>query len=422
MPIRATLILLVAALAAWSQSLCPSINFVVSRTLSLKPTPYSHINVVRQGDGSYTGFEVDDRPPYPIYSTTPHFERQFANCLPHSLPATPSAAASANVVGISSQLVSSEWTPSGGYLVASLNGNPYEAVLPIQFDLYDSQLSLISETSVSDPGSYGFRSLALADINNDGRPDLIAVSLAQAGEGVYSLLNVGRLWFFAGNGDGTFQTGVSSSLPGDFLMPGYTSFVVADLNGDGKPDLALTGGQGVTTIVIGKGDGTFAFLPANAVATLPSAKLPFDPTGPGSIAAADLNGDGKLDLVFGPYSMGDTPTGVAVAMGNGDGTFQTPTFFPARLTSYALGASQIALGDVNQDGIPDIVTSGGASPGYGVTILFGDGKGGFPSRRDMISTAITHTASALSICSISMAMELWTSSSETEARSSFRTT
>lgn len=98
MPIRPALILIVAPLAAWSQSLCPSVNFVVSRTVSLKPTTYSHIDVVRQSDGSYAGFEVDDRPPYPIYSTTPHFERQFANCLPHSLPAMPSVATPANLV------------------------------------------------------------------------------------------------------------------------------------------------------------------------------------------------------------------------------------------------------------------------------------------------------------------------------------
>ena len=299
------------------------------------------------------------------------------------LPAAPALAPPANVVGISSQLLASERTPSGGYFVASINGNPYGGSLPIQFDLYDSQLSLISETSFADPSGYGFLSLALVDVNGDGRPDLIAVSIGQAGQGVESLLNVGRLWVFAGNGDGTFQTGVGSLLPGNFFKLGYTSFVAADLNGDGKPDLALTGASGVTTIAIGKGDGTFTFLPASAVASLPTAKLPFDPTpGSGSIAAADLNGDGKLDLAFGPFSMGDASTGVVVAMGNGDGTFRTPAFFPAQFTAHAVGANQIALGDVNQDGIPDIVTSGGTPAAFGVTILFGDGKGGFSTRRD----------------------------------------
>jgi uncharacterized protein (TIGR03437 family) len=383
MPVRAAIVLLAMPLVMWAQPLCPSISFVVSHTLSLKPTQYSHIDAVRQSDGSYTGFEVGDVSPYPVYSATPHLERQFAACLPHTLPVAPASASSSNVIGVSSQLVASEHTPFGGYFVASINGNPYGGSLPIQFDLYDSQLSLISETSFADPGSYGFRSLAMADVNGDGTPDLIGISLAQAGEGVYSLLNVGRLWVFVGNGDGTFQTGVVSSLPGNFFKEGYTSFVAADLNRDGKTDLALTGAQGVTTIAIGKGDGTFTFLPANAVATLPTTKLPLDPViGPASIAAADLNGDGKLDLAFGPFSMGDTPTGVAIAMGNGDGTFQTPAFFPARLSADAVGANQIALGDVNQDGIPDLVTSGGTPVSFGVTILFGDGKGGFSSRRD----------------------------------------
>ena len=385
MPVRAGIMLIVAPLAAWPQSLCPSTNFVVSRTISLKPTQYSHIDAVRQGDGSYTAFEAGDVPPYPVYSTTPHFERQFANCLPHMLPAAPALAPPANVVGISSQLLASERTPSGGYFVASINGNPYGGSLPIQFDLYDSQLSLISETSFADPSGFGFLSLALADVNSDGKPDLIAVSDGQSSVTGDANLKAGHLWVFAGNGDGTFQTGVGSSLPGNLFPTGYTSFVAADLNGDGKPDFALTTGSGVTTIAIGKGDGTFTFLPANAVATLPTFKLPqlpFDPTGPGSIAAADLNGDGKLDLAFGPFSMGDVPTGVVVAMGNGDGTFQTPAFFPAQFTAHAVGANQIALGDVNQDGIPDIVTSGGTPAAFGVTILLGDGKGGFSSRRD----------------------------------------
>ncbi len=180
MPIRAGIMLIAASLAAWAQSLCPSINFVVSRTINLKPTQYSHIDVVRQSDGSYTGFEAGDIPPYPVYSTTPHFERQFAALFATYVATAAAPAPSANVVGISSQLQASESTPSGGYFVASINGNPYGVSLPIQFDLYDAQLSLISETRFADPSGSGFLSLALADVNGDGRPDLIAVSIGQA--------------------------------------------------------------------------------------------------------------------------------------------------------------------------------------------------------------------------------------------------
>ena len=363
----------------WAQSVCPSINFLVSRTANLKPTATSHINVVRQADGSYTGFEVTDLVPHEAIAVTPHFERQFAACLPHTLPTTlqtaPSPAPPANVAAISSQLVASELLPSGNYFVASIDGSPYADTLPIQFDLYDPQLHLLSESSVAAPGnSATFVSLALADVNGDGKPDLIALSLGSSPE-AGEPLDVGSLWIFLGNGDGAFQPGANYPLPGSFFHTGYSSFAVADLNGDGKPDLAIATGSGVTTIALGKGDGTFSILPANAVTALPTAAIPADPSGAGYIAAADLNGDGKPDLVFGPFRTIDSPSGVMAALGNGDGTFQSPVFLPVRLNASDVGATQIALGDVNGDGIPDIVTAGG-------TILFGDGKGGFPSRRD----------------------------------------
>ena len=84
--------------AACAQSVCPSIDFLLARTVSLTRNLGSgisfHTNVVRQADGSYTGFEIEvsDSVQYAVISTTPHFERQFANCLPHTLPATPSPA------------------------------------------------------------------------------------------------------------------------------------------------------------------------------------------------------------------------------------------------------------------------------------------------------------------------------------------
>jgi uncharacterized protein (TIGR03437 family) len=365
--------------AVSAQSGCPTINFLVSRTVNLKPTAISHISVVRQADGSYTGFELTDLAPHGVISVTPHFERQFAACLPHALPATPSPAIPANVPAISSQLLASEALPSGNYFVASIKGNPYTGPYTtgsLQFDLYDSQLQLLSEANFAAPGQFlaGFASLALADVNGDGKADLIAISVAQSPVSGDSNLNVGFLWIFPGNGDGTFQPGVDYPLPDSFFNPGYSSFAVGDLNGDGKPDLAIATGSGVTAIALGNGNGTFSVLPTTAVPAYPtSSGLPN--SGSGYIASADLNGDGKLDLVFGPFRTDAAPSGVLVALGNGDGTFQPPVFLPVRLNMANLGANQIALGDVNQDGIPDIVTAGG-------TILFGDGKGGFPRRRD----------------------------------------
>ncbi len=181
------------------------------------------------------------------------------------------------------------------------------------------------------------------------------------------------LWTFRGNGDGTFQPGVRQSLFQSAVYSGVPSLAVGDLNGDGKPDVAILLGFAVPYLIaLGNGDGTLTVLPDAALQQGGSSQ-------PNSVALADFNGDGKLDLVIGPLFNPFNQSGVGVAIGNGDGTFQPPVLYSA-LIGYFAGAGQIAVGDVNGDGIPDIVTSGGS-------ILFGDGKGSFPSRRDYASNA-----------------------------------
>lgn len=354
---------------AFAQPACPSIDFVVARTISLMQNVGDgiayHTNVVRQPDGSYTGFEIEvsDRPTQPVISVTPHFEQQFANCLPHALPATPSPGAPANAP-VRSQLLASEQLASQNYVIASISGSPYATGIgSILLDVLGPGMNLISENEFDPPANSAFDTVAFADVNGDGKADLIALSTAQTPTN----LNNSYLWVFIGNGDGTFQSGVTYLLRGDFFNTNYSSFAVGDFNGDGKPDLAIAAGNGVIATALGKGDGTFSLLPPTAAVTTSTG-------GPGFIAAADLNGDGRLDIVFG-FTASYPGNQIFVQLGNGDGTFQSPAAINARLNSPAMGENQIAIGDVNQDGIPDIVTAGG-------TILFGDGKGAFPSERD----------------------------------------
>src|SRR5262249_21944804 len=116
-------------------------------------------------------------------------------------------------------------------------------------------------------------SVAIADLNGDGRPDLVVTGgIANATNNVSVLL---------GNGDGTFIGGASYTAGS-----GVFSVVVCDLNGDGRPDI-VTANYGATSVsvLLGNGNGTFAS-PVNYYA----GSAPF------SLAAADLNGDGKLDL------------------------------------------------------------------------------------------------------------------------------
>ncbi len=188
--------------------------------------------------------------------------------------------------------------------------------------------------------------IASGDFNGDGKLDVVLL-----GAGVAVLL---------GRGDDTFSPGVNYPVPG--LYP-PTAVVVGDFNGDGKPDLAVATPQGVS-ILLGLGDGTFG------------AAASFDADANFShLAAGDLNGDGKLDLVAtGPL------VGAIVFLGLGDGTFQAPAIVAGAAT-----AGPIALADLNGDGKLDLVAGLGGlndgsqtySVGSGLAILLGNGDGTF---------------------------------------------
>jgi hypothetical protein len=127
---------------------------------------------------------------------------------------------------------------------------------------------------------------------------------------------------------------------------GASSIAVADVNGDGKLDLATMDGEsGNVSVLLGNGDGTFQPGVVYGGAT---------GLGTPSVALADVNGDGKLDLVavtFQIDSKGDG--GIGVFLGNGDGTFQPEVVFG----SGGYYAWSLAVADVNGDGKPDLVAA-----------------------------------------------------------------
>ncbi len=181
-----------------------------------------------------------------------------------------------------------------------------------------------------------------ADLNNDGKPDEISVTFSQV---VVQL----------GNGDGTFQAPQVSSANG-----GGAQFAVADFNHDSKPDLAIIGpGSTIQTfaVLLGNGDGTFQ----SPIATNGSRYALY-------MAAADLNGDGNLDLLV-PSQNG--PYGVDVYLGRGDGTFGSLTTFN---TCFPGG---IVVADFNHDGFADAAVACNDSGTYGMQVLLGKGDGTF---------------------------------------------
>jgi hypothetical protein len=158
-----------------------------------------------------------------------------------------------------------------------------------------------------------------------------------------------------GNGDGSFQgqqTFDAGAQP--FAM------TQGDLNGDGKPDLAAVNIYSDTvSVLLGNGDSTFQAPQTFATSV-----------GPISIAQADLNGDGKPDLVV--ANLGNDS--VSVLMGNGDGTFQDQ-----RLFDTDLGPVSVAVGDFNGDFKRDLVTANRF--GNTVSVLLANGNGTFQAQR-----------------------------------------
>ena len=196
------------------------------------------------------------------------------------------------------------------------------------------------------PGGHGltFRaghfpvSVALGDVNRDGRPDL---AVANVGDDTVSVL--------LGNGDGTFQAAVSFATGSS-----PTSVALGDVNRDGRPDLAVAnGGDDTVRVRLGNGDGTFRAAMSFATGSRPT-----------SVAFGDVNRDGRPDLAV-ANALSDT---VSVLLGNGNGTFRAAV-------SFATGSSptSVALGDVNRDGRPDLAVANGGGGDVSVLLNRGDG-------------------------------------------------
>ncbi len=179
-----------------------------------------------------------------------------------------------------------------------------------------------------------------ADFNQDGNADIAEYNASS-----------GSITMFLGHGDGTFS---SSTLS----FAGQAA-IVADFNGDGKPDLAFASLR-TLQIALGNGDGTFRPVNSYALST----------TTVGTLVAADFNHDGKVDI-----AVGNGESNLSFFLGNGDGTLKAP--LENSIPGFAGGApTSLVVGDFNGDGNTDVASL----PSLGtesVALMLGNGDGTF---------------------------------------------
>lgn len=209
--------------------------------------------------------------------------------------------------------------------------------------------------------------VAVADLNGDGKLDVVA-----------SESDDNEIGVFIGNGNGTLQPQVTYPLTAG---ADPISIKVADFNADGKPDLIVADYMsGSLGFLAGNGNGTF-----NPVQNIAVGSFPVE------FVVADLNGDGLPDLVAG--SQGAQSIGTLMGFAPPHGVIlSSPPFRPEQNVTVGGSLADFQVGDVNGDGKLDLIVDniGGVidhNPQHNnVQVLEGDGLGGFAAPIDSVAS------------------------------------
>jgi len=246
--------------------------------------------------------------------------------------------------------------------------------------------------------------LLAGDFNSDGHTDVVAIL---PGNSIQSVTPNSQLFFYKGDGDGSFQP---ASAPVDLQSKGALHAVTGDFNSDGHLDIIVSLSGNALVFVPGNGNGTFATPTLFSAQTSTSSAGPpltadlnndkkpdliwnnsvYLGNGDGSfrqqplgligtvLAIGDLNGDGIPDIVIQPADVEGNAPAANIYAGNGDGTFQSTPLFTTTTLPDAFQTTSALIGDVNADGHPDLLFQSQTSDLTAVvSVYLGDGKGNF---------------------------------------------
>jgi hypothetical protein len=225
---------------------------------------------------------------------------------------------------------------------ASIWGPHDEPYTGMSVSLGNGNGTFAPDWKYTDSGGVYISELTAGDFNRDGKLDLAAGDCCNTS-------------IFLGSGDGTFH--LTTTYSGD----GGGNMVTGDFNGDGILDLLIFGSQGIS-LAFGNGDGTFQ---TPVIIATPEGGCAF---GPG-LQVSDFNGDGNLDIAFCA-----SDTSIGVLLGNGNGTFEKPTYYYVG----SGGDYSFAVGDFDSHGNTDLLISDYDQ--HKISILLGNGDGTFQPR------------------------------------------
>jgi hypothetical protein len=204
--------------------------------------------------------------------------------------------------------------------------------------------------------NFGPGGMGVADFDGDGKLDLVT-----ADSGSPFGVTVATISVLLSNGKDLFAGRTDYSVGGENVTGAYSGIAAADLTGNGKPDLIVPITYAFPyeiSILMNKGNGTFK----------PFVSYPL-PTGPVAVVAGDFNNDHKPDIAV---ANGNGSGSITVLLNSGAGTF--PTYTEYAINGISVG---LAVGDFNKDGNLDIVATNGSQST--ISVLLGNGAGAFPT-------------------------------------------